>query len=284
MKSLSLGILLLVSTNSFSKITPRVIYGEDNRQDIYASANVNFKNWAKSTAAMINTSLLVSDGDNISIKSGTLEGDGICADERFSKQPTAAMCSGFLVGKNLLVTAGHCVTSVSDCNTYSWVFDYSIKTENASATTTSSKNVYRCSKIISRTLDRSTQDDYALIQLDREVVGRDALSFRKEGKIKIGEKIVVIGHPSGLPTKISDDATVRDNDNKYFFQSNLDTFGGNSGSAVLNANTGVVEGILVRGERDYEYDGQSSCSRPKKCDMEECRGEDVTRITNIKGL
>ena len=31
--------------------------------------------------------------------------------------------------------------------------------------------------------------------------------------------------------------------NKYYFQSNLDTFGGNSGSAVFDTATGVVEGM-----------------------------------------
>jgi hypothetical protein len=45
-----------------------------------------------------------------------------------------------------------------------------------------------------------------------------------------------------------------------------------------------VEGILVRGERDYVLDSVSNCYRPKVCKMNECRGEDVTRITNIKEL
>ena len=95
---------------------------------------------------------------------------------------------------------------------------------------------------------------------------------------------MVIGHPSGLPTKISDGAIVRENANKVFFQSTLDTFGGNSGSAVFDAKTGLVEGILVRGERDYVQDPVMNCSRPKVCKVTECRGEDVTRITNIKQL
>jgi len=67
---------------------------------------------------------------------------------------------------------------------------------------------------------------------------------------------------------------------------NLDTFGGNSGSAVFNAETGEVEGILVRGENDYVWSDEngSRCRVPQQCTNDACRGEDVTRITNIKTL
>ena len=99
-----------------------------------------------------------------------------------------------------------------------------------------------------------------------------------------GTELVVIGHPTGLPTKIAGGAWVRQNTNNVYFQSNLDTFGGNSGSAVFDAETGTVEGILVRGETDYVYDSSRGCRVPKQCSNEGCRGEDVTRITNIKEL
>ncbi len=92
----------------------------------------------------------------------------------------------------------------------------------------------------------------------------------------------MIGHPTGIPTKVAGGAFVRDNSNDKFFVANLDTFGGNSGSAVVNSETGVVEGILVRGENDYVTEG--GCSVPQVCTMDGCRGEDVTRITNIKKL
>ena len=86
-------------------------------------------------------------------------------------------------------------------------------------------------------------DDFALIQLDRKVTDRRILDYRRKGRISKGENLVVIGHPSGLPTKIADGAYVKSLKNK-FFRANLDTYGGNSGSAVFNANTGVVEGIV----------------------------------------
>ena len=96
--------------------------------------------------------------------------------------------------------------------------------------------------------------------------------------------MLVIGHPSGLPTKIANRAYVRSNSHAAFFQANLDTYGGNSGSAVFDALTGVVEGILVRGERDYIYDYDRRCMISKKCPDDGCRGEDVSRITRVEKL
>ena len=57
------------------------------------------------------------------------------------------------------------------------------------------------------------------------------------------------------------------------------TLGGNSGSAVFNSATGLVEGILVRGEQDYVLKGD--CRVSNVCPVDGCRGEDVTKISNV---
>lgn len=274
---------LAISTNSIASGIDKVVYGKDNRQDVFESTNALYKKLALSTAAMIPNNSLEVKGDMVIINGGTLEGDGICSDAKFAKQQTAAMCSGFLVGKDLLLTAGHCIQTMSDCQSNSWVFDYSNAKAEKSLFEINKKDIYACTEIISRELDNGTENDFALVRLDRQS-DREPLSFRKTGKLGDKAKLVVIGHPSGLPTKISDGANVRGNANQYFFQSNLDTFGGNSGSAVFDSTTGVVEGILVRGERDYVMDKVSNCYRPNVCKMSACRGEDVTRITNISEL
>jgi len=283
MRNIILITSSLLSLSSYAGYVEKVVYGEDNRLDVFESQNSLHKKLAASTAAMIPNNSLIEKGDSFIVKSGTLEGDGICADARFAKQQTAAMCSGFLVGKDLLLTAGHCVESIRDCEANSWVFNFSNDSGVKSAFEINKQDIYKCSQIISRELDQSTENDFALIKLDRET-NRAPLTYRTSGKISDSAKLVVIGHPSGLPTKISDGANVRGNKNKYYFQSNLDTFGGNSGSAVFDTASGMVEGILVRGERDYVMDSVSNCYRPKLCKMDACRGEDVTRITNIKEL
>ena len=96
--------------------------------------------------------------------------------------------------------------------------------------------------------------------------------------------MISIGQPSGLPTKIVDQGAVRKNFWSGFFTVNLDIFGGNSGSAVINVETGEVEGVIVRGEMDYVYDKIADCMRVKKCKERKCRGEEATRITKIKYL
>jgi hypothetical protein len=49
---------------------------------------------------------------------------------------------------------------------------------------------------------------------------------------------------------------------------------------VLDATTGVVEGILVRGEAD-SVTTSAGCQVSKVCADTGCRGEDITRITNV---
>ncbi|MBT5093490.1 MAG: trypsin-like serine protease, partial [Halobacteriovoraceae bacterium] len=258
----------------------KVIYGDDNRVDVMDSTNSSFRLLANSTAAQISSTKIASDGalptDTIGVSMG------LCSDQKFHKQINPARCSGFLVGPDLLVTAGHCVQNENDCANYQWAFGF-----YRGVTNLASDQVYKCRKIISQKLDSRSKADYALIQLDRVVKDRAPLKFRSIGKIAENAPLVVIGHPSGLPTKITDGANVRDNKNEVFFSANLDTFGGNSGSAVFNTQTGTVEGILVRGETDYishtRPDG-STCRKVKVCSNSGCRGEDVTRITTVEGL
>lgn len=274
-----LSALSLVTTATAST---KVIYGDDDRVDVYASTNSMYVELSKSTAAMIPNRGVVDLGNGESaIKGRSLEDRGMCASERFAKQMTAANCSGFLVGDDLLVTAGHCITGQSRCDSYKWVFDFKVDHEDQFEVNVPSTSVYKCKEVIKTVLDRSTMDDYALIRLDRKVTDRRALTFRRSGKIKRGENLVVIGHPTGLPTKIADGAAVKSTNN-VFFNANLDTYGGNSGSAVFNAKTGEVEGILVRGATDYVSRG--GCRVSNRIGNNSGSGEAVTNITNIKEL
>lgn len=279
---LALASMITVATANDKGLN--VVYGEDNRIDVFASPNPALVKLAASTAAMIAPGHLNNqpNGD-VLIKGQTLAGRGICENERFSKQITAANCSGFLVSSNVLVTAGHCITNENDCSSYRWVFDYKVSAEDQGAVTVPQTSVYSCKRIISRDLNSFTKDDYAVIELDRKVTDRAPLTFRKRGKVATTASLAVIGHPSGLPAKIADNASVRAREGKYFV-ANLDTYGGNSGSAVFNTKSLVVEGILVRGENDYTTDEANNCLKSVVCEDDSCRGEDVTYITNISAL
>jgi len=274
-------VSMLVSVNVFA--VDKVVYGDDSRVDVVDSNNREFVRLSIATAARIDHSVIRIDGDRAFLQGSALVERGYCADDRFSLQIGAADCSGFLVGEDLLVTAGHCMNSKLDCTDFSWVFDYKAD-HNGKVDFVMVANIYNCAEVIEQKLDPITKEDYALIRLDRKVSDRYPLEYRKTGQIENFESLVIIGHPSGLPTKIADNANVRTNDNEFYFVANLDSFGGNSGSAVFNARTGVVGGVLVRGEDDYNYDRYNACYRINTCRDDGCRGEDVTRITRIQAL
>lgn len=258
----------------------KAIYGSDNRTDVYASESASFRELAKSTAGMFPDKQAKAGlfSKEIKLKGSSMIDRGLCSSERFSRQMSGAVCSGFLVSPTTLVTAGHCMKTMNDCKDNKWVFDYKVDSENQFDVTVSKNSVYKCKSIIKQTLTKT--NDYALIELDRPVTDRQPLKIRTSGKPEVGDELVVIGHPTGLPTKIADGAKVRSLKGE-FFVANLDAFGGNSGSAVINVKTEEVEGILVRGEADYQRKPGTNCVIPVTCKDDECRGEDVTYIGNV---
>lgn len=262
-----------------TKLMPKVVYGSDNRLDIEDVTNSKFLEFARSVAMQIDNRKISEDGNLISETLGVR--NNLCTGERFINQKAAGSCSGFLVGPKTLVTAGHCITSQRDCDSYSWGFGVTRDSSNVEPS-----NRFSCVSITEQVLDQASGLDYAIIELDREVSGRSALKFRASGEVKQGAPLVVIGHPSGLPMKVSDGANVRSSSEETYFTANLDSFAGNSGSPVINVQTSTVEGILVRGEQDYELveRGDIYCNIVKVCATNACRGEDVTRITMLDGL
>jgi V8-like Glu-specific endopeptidase len=266
------------------KIIPKVIYGVDNRMDVFESSDNLMKELAKSTAAKIMNGNLVQEGDTYTIKARTLIDENICPNEPFATQLGAANCSGFLVSPDTLVTAGHCVNTVRDCSDHSWVFDYANTAEEKSVFTFTKDQVFHCTKVVAREKDVVTMNDYAVVKLDRPVPGRTPLKVRTRGKTADDAVFTVIGHPTGLPLKITPAADMRNNTNPLYFTTNADTYSGNSGSAVVDSRTGIVEGILVRGDQDFMQSPTESCLVSVHNDQSGGRGEDATRITNIKVL
>ncbi|WP_413613472.1 trypsin-like serine peptidase [Bdellovibrio sp. HCB-110] len=262
----------------FVNITPKVIYGDDNRVDVYQVERADIRDVADSTVALIPTRSIVNNGNGmVKILSSQYGQEmNLCTDEPFFDQPTAANCSGSLVGDDLIATAGHCVSN-SDCSKYAFVFGFKMADAKTAPESVSASEVYNCKEIVAR--EYTSAQDYALVRLDRPVRGHRPLTLQQT-PVQPGDAIYVVGHPSGLPTKYADGAGVRSQQGTYF-QANLDTYGGNSGSAVFNARTNEVVGILVRGAADFTYDRARKCTASAKCTDDGCRGEDVTNISYI---
>lgn len=278
----ALGVAVAATLSvGFVNITPKVIYGEDNRADVYQIPSAQVREIADSTVALIPTRSLTKKAEGLIHIETSIYGKemNLCKSEPYYDQPTAANCSGSLVGDDLIATAGHCISS-SECSygTYAFVFGFRMIDERTAVTTVSSEDVYMCKEIVAR--EYSRDQDYALVRLDRPVRGHRVLSMQTTS-VQPGDDIYVVGHPSGLPTKVADGAKVRRWYGNAYFDANLDTYGGNSGSAVFNARTHEIVGILVRGAQDFIYDRENKCAKSNQCEDGSCRGEDVTNISYI---
>jgi V8-like Glu-specific endopeptidase len=258
-------------------VRPTVIYGNDNREDYY-QADSAWQHNADSTVALIRDSNLEQQGLSTAIKTIPYgAGMGLCKSEPFYEQETAAFCSGFLVAPDLVATAGHCVRNQANCDSTKIVFGFRLDSAGSMPREVSSDHVFSCSSIV-HTVFELKGEDFSIVKLDRPVTFVAPVSFRKQGMPVVGDSLKVIGHPAGLPLKLAGGAAVRALDEK-FFVANLDTYGGNSGSAVFNSVTGEVEGVLVRGEADYIY--KDGCRISNRCDDNGCRGESVTLFSRL---
>lgn len=319
-------LAVLTSMISSAYAAPLVVYGKDDRHEVYEATAAN-QLLAKSTAVAISKFEMTRDAQKpglvqftqITLKESmevAAEGEEeeeeyksrklfskevkaaiqnnvtLCEDTKFANQPTPGMCSGFLIGPDLLVTAGHCIDIPNFCNEYQWVFDFELdkKTQKAGVDV-KEDTIYSCEKVVSTRLFTEFGYDYGVIKLNRKVKDRAPLKINSSlAGVSDTAKVLVIGSPSGLPTKVSPNGEVKKNTHSNFFVTSLDTFQGNSGSAVINEKTGVVEGILVRGAEDYVPDYTRMCIKVNDCTdvmgsdvdpLGRCRGEEVSRMTSI---
>ncbi len=277
------------------------VYGPDDRRDVNEWRRLRnkavaegrstrlhdgFLRNARAVCCIVNKSQVhnVPGADAYQIDVGKFN---VCAEEPFAHQPVVSFCSGFLVAKNVIATAGHCVESDEDALNHVYVFGFEVPDSghlgNDERLVVASENVYFAEKLIKRKLDDETMSDFAVVKLDRDVVGRRPTVLSTK-PVKKDERVYTIGHPCGLPMKVANNAVVRGTSDRVFFTANLDTYGGNSGSAVWREDSHEVVGILVRGGKDFRYLSVSSevdgglCRRSVYVGDADGRGEDVTRV------
>ncbi|MFI5348359.1 MAG: trypsin-like serine peptidase [Elusimicrobiota bacterium] len=271
-----LALIAVLASPAAAQFRTKVIYGSDTRIDLYQATDSRLLSLADSTVALFKAENVSSDG-KLTTNSYANQ-YGLCKEEPFYEQETGAFCSGSLVAPDVIMTAGHCVPSAEECAGIKFVFGFAVKTKGVLPKSVPETEVYGCKELIGRE-QIGTGADWALVRLDRKVANHAPLKLNLSGTIANKAEVMVIGHPAGLPTKIAGGAHVRDNSKDGFFVANLDTYGGNSGSAVFNSETGLVEGILVRGETDYVEKGD--CHVSNVCPADGCRGEDVTKISSV---
>ena len=267
----------------------QAIYGVDDRRFVDKDSSLKINELSKSIGLIVSSDLIdkkfftsVVKAKKLSDKSGL----NICLDEKFATHFSVNSCTGFLIGEDILVSAGHCFMSVEDCANKKIIFNVRLSSEKDLGYKVFNNSVYSCKEIIKSNFNSDSTIDYAVIRLNRKVSNALPLKVRTHGEISTKDQVFMIGHPLGLPLISTSNALVNDVSDPNFFKATLDSFEGNSGSPVINSKTFEVEGILVRGENDFIEDSIKRCNRNQvynegTINNPSVQGEGVSRINEI---
>ncbi|MFY0582657.1 trypsin-like peptidase domain-containing protein [Cystobacter fuscus] len=261
-----------------------VVYGTDDRQDVYAHPNATLRARAQqaTVAVMDFDSFDATNPNNVTFPPWTLgQVYGLCTTERFRDDPVVAGCSGTLIDDDLVLTAGHCIKNAEECANKRFVFNY-YRPAAGTLKTVTTEDIFSCASIVAHKLEDvgGRMLDYAILRLDRPATPRftPAPVRLSNTALSTGQNVAVIGCGSGIPFKIDSGGSVRDAraGMRDYFVASTDTFGGNSGSGVYETSNYAVTGILVRGDTDYVENG--TCNVVNTCSETGCAGEAITYV------
>ncbi len=284
MRYITFIFIFIFSSQIFS--LDKVVYDTDTRIEV---EDVKQENQVLRNAAVS----LISKFDIINTREGFSgfdvdtfgESYEMCSDQKFVDQKNPAFCSGCLVGSQEIVTAGHCITSDFDCSTTSIVFNFE-------GDEVRNSDIYKCKEILSSS-NAGAGRDYAIIKLDRPVIDRAPAEWRSSDYPREGEKLLMIGSPAGLPLKATSGRAMTVDRSDAFgsvIKTNLDAFGGNSGSCVFSRSTKKIEGLLTQGAKDFQWDWSRRCNKVNVLNTDRIdftkkeSGETLQPITTIKNL
>lgn len=259
-------------------------------------------------AAIFPTSAVTCSGEDCTLTTSTLDSARLnpgypsrplCADEPVRGQPKGAGGTAFLVGPNLVATAGHLVPDQQTCDTTRFVFGFAQDYRDTDGPAkVKGADVYRCSSVIQSQSGTNGAANWALLRLDRAVPSSGANSrnpLRLSPVIdtpSVNSFTSVMGYPLGLPLKYHLAGKVMSSGavTPTEFALNNSIFRGAAGSPVL-LNNDVVIGVVTDGPEssDYFTDVTSSgglCMRLRRCDLASgCSAQKPFGIANsIKGL
>jgi hypothetical protein len=261
----------------------KALYGPERRQELTELQDPVIATQVHSIAAMVQPANFSADSTGLVLIGPTLGARyRLCTGQSFAEQPVRAYCTAFVVGTDTMATAAHCLDE--GWKSIRFVFGYQSvqdKDHLAYRLKIDPAEVFAPVEIVSKV--KSGGADYAIVRVTPTLSGHPALKPSAQA-VTVNEQVYTVGYPSGLPVKIAGQAVVRSVLSDYFV-SNLDTFGGNSGSPVFNAATHDVVGMLVRGEADYVAGDVCSIAFicPESTVTRGCQGEDSTLIGAIVG-
>lgn len=257
-----MAAILTLFLTLISSFPLMAIYGEDNRIEYYQTGNPKLQKLADAVAYQVERHRELKGWKffkkwNLIMK--PLHEKRICHDQKFSDQKALRTnCTGVLVGPKTLLTAGNCITEHYCWNDlYYWVFNYNLKSSDGFNHMHPRKDFYTCKKIIKRVYDPQNAKSYTLLELKKEVKGVTPVKLSDNSNLGIDDELITMGHVRGLPLKIAADTQVMDQ-NEELFILNSDISGESLGAPIFNAKTYELEGMMIYGSVNYDYQG-SSC-------------------------
>lgn len=264
--------------DSSSQIS-KALYGPgDQRKEIYALDQCGLEpkiiqqitQQADNVACMVNKLSLIKDPVlkkfTVRFPNDTLgQTMNLGEKELFHDQITLAFGTAFLAIDDChAITAAHCVCKANSddldlvrIKKTRLVFGFRLQSSTQCKTEFKKKKVYKF-QVVAHKFSRYPQKwaDWALLRLKK--AKDDGIPFKLNfAQVVKGAQVSMLGYPSGLPLKWTNNAKVVSShlrDDPNYFESNIDAFGGNSGSPVLLEASGEVVGILCSGHVDYEDD------------------------------
>lgn len=254
-----------------------VIYGQDTREDIQ---QINLDPLAAATVMLIQNYKLQPPFKTLA------EAYPLCADEPFQNQPRLGYCTGVLIAADKVLTAGHCFNEKKDCSQVSLLFG--VTSDKVGKIKKS--ELYSCKAILDTENSFGNNGlDYAILQLDRKVVGVQPVVIAKDSEIKNQALVVSYSYPLGLPLK-KDTGILHGLDSQsHFFKADVDTFEGSSGSPLFNSR-GELLGLLSRGADDileddiYRIQTEGGCLNFHRCENGFCNGETFFKASLVPGI
>lgn len=231
---------------------------------------------ALATATQLSRRYITTEENRTSYPTGKLQNQ--CPGEKFANEPTLGGCSGFLIGENILVAAGHCKDyQANGCQDDAWLFNHFAKASDKKQVLKKS-NIYYCKKILD--FKHDSEGDFVVMELDRKVLGVTPLEMDLKDQGQKGDPVAVLGYPLGRSFTYTPGGRVQSKDQNYL-RVDSDAFKNNSGSALVNLRTGKVEGILTNARKGMSQNSLDGCQLAKSYEKNIVL---VNRLRRIKYL
>ncbi|WP_044882502.1 serine protease [Neochlamydia sp. EPS4] len=181
----------------------------------------------------------------------------LVGNEDFHQDPAAGLSTAFLVGPDMVLTAGQAVSdrhykvkNLELLNRMWIVFGFKKEETNTCRKAFPKKDVYKLSNVVSLKCDKLS--NWALLKLDRPVEGRDPLPI-DFSPVSAGTEVYMLGYPFGTSLKLARNAQIQLVE-AVILEANINGFSGNAGSPIFNGSTHKVIGLHIGGLRDHRID------------------------------